>query len=152
MRSRYLVIGAGILLGLIFLVAGASKLADQSGLVAVLVETSILSEEMILFVARWLPWLEIVLGLCLILGIAPRLMASISTLLVLGFIFHNAWIIKYGFEIDGCGCLGIIEKETQIVVSSQIALGIDIGMLILSLFILFYYTGKFFNLRPWFRK
>ncbi len=152
MRHRYLVIGASILLGLVFLTAGASKLADQSGLVAVLVETSVLGEDMISLIARCLPWLELVLGLCLLLGIAARLMASASLLLTLGFIFHNVWIIKYGFEIDSCGCLGIVEKEMQILASSEMSLYLDIGMLLLSLIILLYYPGKFLNPRPWFRK
>jgi uncharacterized membrane protein YphA (DoxX/SURF4 family) len=158
MRYRYWGgIGASIILGLIFLVAGVGKLFDQTGLVTVLEETSILSRELVDLMAQWLPWIELVLGLCLVMGIAAKFMASASGLLVLGFIFHNTWIIEHGVVLDDCGCLGILEKmqkqmqmQVQIVLSSEMARYIDIGMLVLLLIVLFCYPGKFFTLRPWF--
>ena len=149
-RWYWLAIGSNIALGLIFLVAGVGKIADQTDLLTILVETSILPSEVVSLVAQGLPWIELVLGLFLIIGIAAKFVASASTLLIIGFIFHNTWIIEKGFEMDGCGCLGMLERELQIILSSEMARYIDIGMLALILIILFCYPGKFFTLRPWF--
>lgn len=151
MGYRYwLAIGSSIILGLIFLVAGVGKIANQTGLVAILVETSIVPSKLVGLVAHRLPWIELALGLCLIVGISAKFMASASCLLVIGFIVHNTWIIEHGLEIDSCECWGEIGRQTGIVMSSEMARYIDIGMLALIFFILLWYPGKFFTIRPWF--
>jgi len=151
MRYKYWVgVGASIILGLIFIIAGAGKLTDQAELLTILVETSILPSKLVCLIALWLPWLELILGLCLITGFSVKFVASASSLFVIGFIFHNTWIIEKGFELDTCGCLGILEQEMQVTLSAEAARYMDIGMLVLILIILLCYSGKFFNLRPWF--
>ena len=148
--KHWLAIGSSITLGLIFLITGVGKLLDQTGLIAILVETTILNWRLVDLIAQWLPWIELVLGLSLIIGIAAKFMASASGLLVIGFIFHNTWIIKYGIKPEDCACLGFFEKQWQIILSAEMARYIDIGMLALLLIVLFCYPGKFFTFRPWF--
>ena len=154
MHYRYwLAIGSGIVLGLIFITSGVGKIIDPGEFLSVLANIafySFLPLELVVPVARWLPWLELVLGLSLIMGISAKFMASASSLLVIGFIFQNTWIIVHGLDLNGCGCLGAFEKQLQIIGSSEIALYIDVGMLALVLIILFCYPGKFLTLRPWF--
>jgi len=154
MRYRHWAgIGAGIILGLIFVTSGVGKIAEPSEFLALLSYTSFLPPELAILIARWLPWVELVLGLFLIAGVSAKFMTSVSSLLVIGFIFHNVWLITHGLAAEECGCFGglnILEIERQITLSSQNALYMDIGMLALVLIILFCYPGKFFTLRPWF--
>ena len=60
--------------------------------------------------ARWtvgsvLPFLEIALGLLLILGLATRLSAIVSALLLVAYIIGIASVWARGLRID-CGCFG----------------------------------------------
>ncbi len=147
-------IGAGIILGLIFVAGGMGKILEPIESLTVLTSTSFLPQELAVLIAQWLPWVELLLGLFLILGISAKFTSSVSFILVIGFIFQNAWLISHGLATDDCGCLGrfgnMLEIERQITLSSQNALYMDIGMLALILIILFCYPGKFFTLRPWF--
>lgn len=154
-RYRYWAgIGSGIILGLIFVTSGVGKILEPIEFLTVLTNTSFLPLELSVLVAQWLPWVELVLGLSLIVGISMKFISSVSFLLVIGFIFQNVWLIRHGFATDSCGCLGrfesLLELERQITLSSQNALYMDIGMLALTLIILFCYPGEFFTLRPWF--
>ena len=154
MRYRYRAgIGSGIILGIIFVTSGAGKIADPIGFLTLLSYTSFLPLELSIIVVQWLPWVELVLGLYLITGIAAKIFSSVSCLLVIGFIFHNSWLITHGLATEDCGCFGrienILEIERLVTLSSQSALYMDIGMLALIVIVLFCYPGKFLTLHPW---
>ena len=152
MRYRYwLVCGASILLALIFLISGVGKLLEQN---AFLLDVSavIIDPGVIIIVTQWLPWVELVLGVCLLIGIVPQLAAGISTLLIASFIFHNSWLIGQGLGNEPCGCLGILDRVLGGDLSTTGSLYIDIGLVILALAIYFAYPGRFLDVRPWFLK
>jgi len=146
-------IGAGIILGIIFVVSGVGKIAEPVEFLTLLSYSSLLPPKLSIIVAQWLPWVELVLGLYLITGISAKIFSGVSFLLVFGFIFHSAWLITQGLAAESCGCFGgienILEIKRQIILSTQNALYLDIGMLALILIILFYYPGKFLTLQPW---
>ena len=149
-RHRFAVV-AGMILGLVFIASGVSKIIDTAEFYGILSQSaSYLPSSLALFVAHWLPWLELGLGALLLSGISARLAAVVSVLLVSGFIFQNTWVIMNALELDSCGCLGLLEKGLQISISVRAARYTDIGMFILGLIIIFYYPGRFFNLHPWF--
>ena len=56
-------------------------------------------------VAGVLPWLEIVIGLLLLAGIATRAVAVVSAVLLLGFMAGVAQAWARGLSIN-CGCFG----------------------------------------------
>ena len=150
MRYRYwIAFGSSILLALIFLVAGLGKLLGQS---AFLLEISswIISPRIAHLIATLLPWTELVLGTCLIIGIAPRFMACLSAIPVLSFISHNGWMISQGLGYEPCSCLGIFEQFFLGDISTVDALIIDIVLIVLALLIYFLYPYRFFSIRPWF--
>ena len=151
MRGKYwLAVGASILLGLIFVTAGVGKLSNQAEFLAVIVPTTLFTPLQARIIAYWLPWIELALGLLLILGISMKFMAGASSLFIVGFIFYNTWVIQHGSGYSGCGCWGDIEEEFQILSSSTAALYSDIGMLALVSIILVFYPGNFLTARPWF--
>lgn len=152
MRYRYwLTLVSSLLLGLVFLSAGVGKLASQSAFLLEL-NSRLESPELAGLIAAWLPWVEIVVGLCLLGGIAVQIASGAAATLATVFIFHNSWMISQGYGYKPCSCLGIFEQLVQGKLSTVGSLYIDIVMLLLTLAVYFCYQGRLFNLRPWFLK
>ena len=152
MRYRYwITFGASMLLALVFLTSGVGKVLGQS---AFLLEISavVVSTSLVNLIAEWLPWVEIILGACLLIGICPQPAAGLSTALAGAFIWHNSLLISYGLGHKPCGCLGILDRVFGGELSTVGALYIDIGLIILALAIYFSYPGRFLDVRPWFLK
>jgi uncharacterized membrane protein YphA (DoxX/SURF4 family) len=58
-----------------------------------------------------IPWLEMALGILLLIGFLPRIIAIIFIPLTLVFMANNAWAIMKGMEkYPSCTCFGIWEK------------------------------------------
>jgi hypothetical protein len=149
-RVNWLAVGAGIILGLIFLAAGLGKTFSQADSFVIFVFPEFLPTALDKFIFRWLPGIEILIGVLLITGVIARLMASFALALTVGMIANNAVMLIQGLGDKPCGCFGEAERWVQLRVSIAGALYIDIVMLILGIMILFYYRGKFVNIRPWF--
>jgi uncharacterized membrane protein YphA (DoxX/SURF4 family) len=150
MRVRYWVaFGASILLALVFITAGVGKLMGHSAFLLA-VSTYILGFEISNFITTWLPWLELVLGACLLVGIIPQIAAGVTALLVAAFIMHNGWMIAHGLGYEPCGCLGVLDQVFGGKLSTIGSLYVDIGLIILALAVYFSYPGRLSNVRPWF--
>jgi uncharacterized membrane protein YphA (DoxX/SURF4 family) len=149
-RVRYWVaFGASIVLAVVLITAGVGKLLGQSAFL-LNVSTYIISEQAAAWLASWLPWLELVLGLCLLVGIIPQIVGGISVLLIAAFIMHNGWMIAHGLGYEPCGCLGVFERIFGGNMSTTASLYVDIGLIILALAVYFSYPGRLGNVRPWF--
>ena len=149
MRYRYwIAFGASILLALVFITSGVGKLMGQSAFLLTL-STWLVNENIAAWVAGWLPWVELALGLCLLVGIVPQIAAGISTLLIAGFIMHNSWMIAHGLGYEPCHCLGILDRIMG-EMSTVTSLYVDIVLIILALAVYFSYPGRLLNVRPWF--
>src|ERR1700674_1335892 len=92
--GRFLLLAARIVLGGVFIYAGYSKLhfdgrwhlGDYQFLFALAIDSyKMMPLWLVQWMARVLPWLEIVLGALLILGIAMRWVSSAMTALLLIF-------------------------------------------------------------------
>jgi uncharacterized membrane protein YphA (DoxX/SURF4 family) len=108
-RNRVLYITTVVLrvvVGLVFVYAGYVKLRDPWALFAMSIDSyGILPLRWVEFVARTLPWFEMLLGGMLMAGTSQRIVTATATLLILGFIGAMAWAKMHGKEID-CGCFG----------------------------------------------
>ncbi len=153
--KHWLGLVAGIILGMIFLVSGIGKLLLQEG---ELFKTyfpgflDFLSLNQTRLLYYGLPYVEIAVGVLLIIGFATRLVATFALLLIAGFIASNVWFITHGMAHKDCGCLGIIDSYFQSRLSTQQSLYLDIVMLALLLTTLLCYQRKFTDIRPWFLK
>ena len=98
-----------LLLGLVFLYAAYTKLRQPWMLFAMSIDAyQILPAWAAMFLGRWLPWLELLIGVFLIAGILLRYAAATATvLLVVFFALMTRAYIK-GMAID-CGCFGLGE-------------------------------------------
>jgi uncharacterized membrane protein YphA (DoxX/SURF4 family) len=147
-------IGAGVTLGLIFLVIGFIKLPVQTDAYTILLVVR--KETILLWLSDYVhiivPWLEIILGLFLISGVAARLTALASSVLIVLFICNNIWLIREGVDPRSCHCLGDAVTRLLASFSPREALYIDFAMLGLIFLILAFYPDKWFSLRPWLLK
>lgn len=98
-------LAARLVLGSVFVVAGALKLPDPAGSVRAVRAYQLLPEAVVPAVGYGLPVLEVAVGLMLVLGVAVRLSAVVSAVLLVIFLAGvvSAW--ARGLTID-CGCFG----------------------------------------------
>ncbi len=107
-RSHLLdLVGTVARLGLaaVWLVSGTLKAVDPDQTVVAVRAYDVLSRGAVDVVAAVLPFLEIGLGLLLVLGIGTRLVAVVSALLLLVFLAGVGQAWARGLSID-CGCFG----------------------------------------------
>ena len=160
-RRRILLIYAPcILLGLMLLVPGIGKLPGlsdtlgdfpgQTEFIDILLGP-LWTSTVAFFINNILPWVEVVLGIALLLGIFPRIAAILSLPLIAGFMSSNIWAISHGEAFGTCGCFGIFEELFGNMTPLQ-SLGIDIALLFLALIIILFNPTGFFKFRWWFSK
>jgi uncharacterized membrane protein YphA (DoxX/SURF4 family) len=94
-----------LLLGVVFVVAGALKVPDPAAAVRAVRAYRLLPESSVAAVAFGLPVVEIAVGLALLLGVFVRAAAIAAAVLLVVFIVAvgSAW--ARGLQID-CGCFG----------------------------------------------
>lgn len=96
-----------ILMGGIFLIAGLAKIADPVRFMLTLREFDLFPRVIIPFLAVYLPWLELLLGLSLVLGLLYRTSALILAFLNFLFMLAILSVISRGIVVD-CGCFGLL--------------------------------------------
>jgi uncharacterized membrane protein YphA (DoxX/SURF4 family) len=107
-RGRVLdVVGTLARLGLagIWLVSGALKAIDPLQTTVAVDAYDVLPPLGVEIVAALLPWVEIALGVLLLVGLGTRLVGLLSALLMLGFLAGVTQAWARGLSID-CGCFG----------------------------------------------
>lgn len=113
-----------IALGIIFVYAAYIKLRDPWALFAMAIDSyGILPLRWVEFVAKTLPWFELVLGLALIAGVVRRLTTVLTSLLLLVFFGLILRAHFKGMEIN-CGCFGpgeVISWKTMLRDGSMVA-------------------------------
>jgi uncharacterized membrane protein YphA (DoxX/SURF4 family) len=123
-----------ILLGVVFLWSGISKLMNPAEFAVIINEYGLMPDAWILPLAIVLPLLEMVFGLGLLLDIRGSL-AVITGMLML-FITILSYGIWLGLDVD-CGCFGPEDPEAQAFHGLRLALVRDIIMM-LGIFYLYY--------------
>ena len=125
---------ARLLVGGVWLVAGAIKVPNGAESVRAVRAYRILPEAIVPTVGHVLPAVEIVVGLALILGVLTRVMAIASALLFVAFIIgiSSAW--SRGLQID-CGCFGGGGFDADATSKYPWEIARDTGLLLLSLWL-----------------
>lgn len=103
MRAKPIYVIVRVILGLVFIYAGATKITDPLGFAAAIDEYGLVTWRMANLIARTLPIIEIISGLGLIFDIKGALGLVVAQLL--GFVTVLAYAIHLGLDID-CGCFG----------------------------------------------
>ena len=140
-RNPYLCFVFRITLGVVFIISGAGKLPELATFVAEVEDADVLPHALATVYGNALPYVEIVIGVLLILGLLQRFAAGIGGLSALSFIIGNSFRIHRGLYGE-CGCFGGI---AALQFSTGEALIIDCVLLLLALQILLH-KGEFLSL------
>jgi len=131
-----------LILGVVLLVAGGLKIGNLPKSAMAVRSYEMLPIPLANFLGYTLPWIEIGLGLLLIVGVTVKISGALGALTMLAFIIaiDQAW--ARGLSID-CGCFGgggAIDPEDTKYLSEIIR---DIGLMALGIFLYFYPKGRF---------
>jgi len=131
--SSWLTIRVQFVLAAVFVVAGFGKIADPPGFAHEIHNYALLPGVAVNALALVLPWLEVVCGLALFVGIARRSAARILGVLLVVFILALSINLIRGRPVD-CGCFGTskVEKtQAQRLADMKWAIGRDVLFLLL---------------------
>lgn len=112
--TRWLIFIGRVALGLVFVYAAYTKLQLPWISFAAQIQAykfSWLSDEAVIYIAKFLPWCELALGILLLIGVQLRWVAAAASLLLV--VFFAALVRSYalGMNID-CGCFGTGDRLT----------------------------------------
>ncbi|HVP13933.1 MAG TPA: MauE/DoxX family redox-associated membrane protein [Terriglobales bacterium] len=119
--------GAQIVLGLLFLTASLAKIVDVASLAREVHNfhlAPLWSEHLLAMV---LPWIELLAGLALVLGIRPRAGAWVAGVLLVVFTIAVASAMARGLNFH-CGCFGTADSARI----GWAKLGENVGMIVLA--------------------
>jgi len=154
---------ACLTIGAVFIFSGTGKLAGlgqipgQTEFLDRFIPDFLLTPEFARFIGLvFIPWIlpigEILVGLALVIGIWPRLMAIIIILLSLGFMANNSYMIASGLDkYPTCECFGVWEEWFGGLTPIQ-SMYIDVGLFILALLIIILLPGPFLAHQFWMNK
>ena len=100
---------ARLFLGGIFIYAGYTKIDNELGFSAAIEGYQLLPLWSVLYVAQYLPWVEVALGVMILSGWKLRYFAAGGAGLLGSFILAMAITYARGIDAD-CGCFGLGEK------------------------------------------
>jgi len=125
---------ARLVVGGVWVVAGWLKLPDPAGSVRAVRAYDLLPEAVVPTVGHLLPVVEIVVGLCLLLGVLTRWSGVLSALLFAAFVLGIASAWARGLQIE-CGCFGGGGYQEGAASQYPWEIARDGGLLLLSLFL-----------------
>jgi putative oxidoreductase len=102
----WLTVRVQIALGAIFVVAALPKIADPPSFAHMIYNYRLVPGAAVNALALVLPWVELLVGLALILGVWPREAAALAGLLLIVFIAAIAINLARGRAVD-CGCFDV---------------------------------------------
>lgn len=133
LASPWLTSRVQFVLAAVFVVAGFGKIADPPGFAHEIHNYKLLPGFAINAVAILLPWVEVVAGLALFLGLARRSAARLMGVLLLVFVVAIGINLVRGHPVD-CGCFGtskVVRTDVERLRDMKWVLARDIGLLLL---------------------
>ncbi|HSL90816.1 MAG TPA: MauE/DoxX family redox-associated membrane protein [Ignavibacteriaceae bacterium] len=139
LSNSYLLFFFRVVLGFIFIYAGAEKISDPAGFSTSISNYKLLPLYTVNFFAITMPWIEIIAGILLVFGIAVKENALIINAMLIVFLIAISISLARGLSID-CGCFG---KGNQIGVQKLI----ENTLMFLAGSLLMIYDSKIFALK-----
>jgi uncharacterized membrane protein YphA (DoxX/SURF4 family) len=128
---KWLGLLARLLTGGVWIAAGALKLPDPAASVRAVRAYQLLPETVVPTVGHLLPVLEVVIGVCLVVGLLTRFSAAMAAVLFVAFIIGISYAWNKGLSID-CGCFGGGGYEEGAAAKYPWEIARDVGLLALS--------------------
>lgn len=103
----WLVVGARSLVGMVFVLAGFSKLLlPHAEVMAMMQQYTVLPQALIPWLATVLPWIEVGSGTALAIGWYTTPAARLVGLQLIAFSLLMTVVLAAGVPIEDCGCFG----------------------------------------------
>lgn len=134
LSNKYLLFAFRFLVGFVLVIAAIPKIADPSSFAKSIEAYQLIPAIFLNLTAVLIPWVELLIGIFLIVGVMLRGSAILSAGLFAAFSIIIAVSLMRGLAID-CGCFG--PNSTPL---SWMRFWEDIGLLVLS--ILIYHASK----------
>jgi len=135
-----------LILGGLFIFAGFAKINHISALINDIEQYQILPVALASVFGHVLPYLEILVGVLLVLGIVLRISASVGGLMLISFAAAKIVAMVRGLDIKVCNCFG-----PAVPLLSTQSLAIDIVMLLLAIQIILF-RKELFSIPDWMRR
>ncbi len=103
--NRYFLFIARIIIAFIFIYAGVQKITDPEAFAISISNYRLFPISLVNFIAITLPWIEMITGILLLLGIAVKENSTIIFLMSLIFTIAITISLFRGLNIE-CGCFG----------------------------------------------
>ncbi|MGB9763824.1 MAG: MauE/DoxX family redox-associated membrane protein [Candidatus Saccharicenans sp.] len=129
--NKYFLLLLRLIIGGIFIWAAVTKIADPLSFAQDVRNYRLTGQLVSFLTALFLPWIELLGGLFLIIGIFPRASALLLSGLLTFFIMLVAITIIRGINVE-CGCFGTISRRTDFWLILE-----DAVWLVMSLILLF---------------
>jgi uncharacterized membrane protein YphA (DoxX/SURF4 family) len=130
LRNKGVLLAFRLVLGGLFVYAGAVKVLDPLDFAQNIRNYQLVGQSLSFIAAIVLPWLEILAGLALILGVWTRGAALVVAGLLVFFIVLTTVTMIRGLDVD-CGCFGSLSRKSGWGVILE-----DLGMLAMGLALL----------------
>ncbi len=111
-QDGVLALVARLILGAVFLYASIDKIIHPEEFAKAVYNYQILPDFLVNLTAIALPWLELILGLCLIIGMFREGSACVATVLMLVFLAAMIFNLARGLDIH-CGCFSTSTEGTN---------------------------------------
>ena len=132
LRNRWLHRLLGLALGALFLYAAWDKVRDPRPLIAIIWGYKLVPPGPTNLIALYMPWLELLIGACLVTGLARRGAALWATMLLTGFTAALLINAIRGINV-ACGCFSTSSTDVQ---NAWILVLRDLPMLLAALILL----------------
>lgn len=139
LASEWLTVRVQFVLAAFFVVAGLAKIADPPGFAHEIHNYGLVPGAFVNAMALVLPWLEVITGVALFLGMARRTAARILGILLIVFIVALSINLARGKPVD-CGCFGVstVQKtDAERLKDMKLVILRDVGLLLLAAQILY---------------
>jgi len=140
LSNKYVVFAARLILGVVFIYASLEKIQNPGGFAQAIYNYRMLPESLINIMAIVLPWMELVAGILIIIGVFVRGSALLIGVMLVVFIIALSSALIQGLDIS-CGCF-TLEGGRTVAATTLIE---DI-LLMICVGIALFYGGRSFSL------
>src|SRR5512136_1489251 len=112
-RNKWVLLGSRVVVGGLFIWAGVLKIIDPLGFGQSIENYRSFPHWLAFIIAIVLPWVEVLSGLFLIIGLFRRSSALIISVMLIGFIGLVAVAMLRGIDTT-CGCFGSLSRKADL--------------------------------------
>lgn len=111
-RNKYILIAFRLVVGGMFIWAGVTKIIDPLGFAQNIANYRVFPDGISFFLALVVPWIEVICGVFLILGLFRSASALLLSAFLVVFLVLIAATLIRGIDID-CGCFGSLSGKVD---------------------------------------